>query len=71
MKNNWHWKSVGKATWFFFFLKLGEGEEDFEETKIDSADKNFARFSIDVTTDDQWELHTLSIKDATMEDAGM
>ena len=55
----------------FFFLKLGEGEEDFEETKIDSADKNFARFSIDVTPDDQWELHTLSIKDATMEDAGM
>jgi len=48
----------------------GEGEEDFEETKIDSADKNFARFSIDVTPDDQWELHTLSIKDATMEDAG-
>ena len=56
---------------FFFLLKLGEGEEDFEETKIDSADKNFARFSIDVTPDDQWELHTLSIKDATMEDAGM
>ena len=56
---------------FFFLLKLGEGEEDFEETKIDSADKAFARFSIDVTPDEQWELHTLSIKDATMEDAGM
>ena len=54
-----------------FFLKLGEGEEDFEETKIDPADKSQARFSIDVTPDEQWETHTLSIKDAAMEDAGM
>ena len=54
-----------------FFLKLGEGEEDFEETKIDPAEKAFARFSASVTPDEQWELHTLSIKDATMEDAGM
>ena len=53
----------------------GEGEEATEEeVKIDETEAPFkGRFSIGVTPpgpDEQWELHTLTIKDAVMEDAG-
>merc|ERR1719225_2307301 len=53
----------------------GEVEEATEEeVKIDETEAPFkGRFSIGVTPpgpDEQWELHTLTIKDAVMEDAG-
>ena len=52
----------------------GDGESE-GCVKIDPTDKAFKdRFTIDMTPpgpDDQWEIHTLSIKDVTMEDAGV